>query len=102
MQVVGVARRVELIEEQAERLSGESGKLYPRKCDLRDERQINAMFDWVEANLGAISIMVNNAGLTLPTTLIGLVLILKNVILVFLLKNSFQRALLINGALCWT
>ena len=35
-------------------------------CDMGDPVQINAMFDKVEAEIGAVSILVNNAGIAMP------------------------------------
>jgi len=66
MRVVGCARREDRIEELAKQLQGEKGKLYSRRCDLQDERDIRSMFDWIEGNsdLGRIDICINNAGLS--------------------------------------
>ena len=35
-------------------------------CDMGDADQINAMFDKVEADIGPVSILVNNAGIAMP------------------------------------
>lgn len=69
--MVGLARRVERMQELSKKLSGESGKLYALKCDLSDEDEILKCFTWVENTLGGISILVNNAGIVQPTTLRG-------------------------------
>ncbi|KAF5298525.1 hypothetical protein FQA39_LY11777 [Lamprigera yunnana] len=67
--VVGIGRRIEKIEELSESLNEESGKLYALYCDLTDEQQIFDGFKWIEETLGPISILINNAGLLHPTTL---------------------------------
>ncbi len=35
-------------------------------CDMGDPEQVNAMFDKIEADHGALSVLVNNAGVALP------------------------------------
>ncbi|KAF5290416.1 hypothetical protein FQR65_LT11593 [Abscondita terminalis] len=67
--VVGIGRQTKKIEEQAETLSDEPGKLHALYCDLTDEQQILDAFKWIEDTLGPISILINNAGLLIPTTL---------------------------------
>lgn len=36
-------------------------------CDMGDPKQVDALFDQIEAEFGAASILVNNAGIALPT-----------------------------------
>jgi len=71
MLVVGCARREERIAELAGNLKGEKGKLLPRKCDMRNEEEIRAMFAWVESHpdLGRVDVCINNAGLSTAQTL---------------------------------
>lgn len=47
----------------AEKLSGGALAI---TCDMSDPAQINAMFDRIEAEIGPVSILVNNAGIALP------------------------------------
>lgn len=61
--VVGVARRVELVEELASELKDEPGKLYPFKCDVTVEEEMINTFKWANENLGPVHVMVNNAGI---------------------------------------
>ncbi|GLV36702.1 prestin [Carabus blaptoides fortunei] len=68
--VVGLARRVERIEELSNELLDQPAKLYPLKCDISKEEDIVEAFEWIKSNVGSVSIMINNAGLTRPTTLI--------------------------------
>ncbi|RZC38891.1 dehydrogenase/reductase SDR family member 11, partial [Asbolus verrucosus] len=60
--VVGLARRVELIEERSKQLSGKKGKLYAVKADITREEEILKAFKWVGDNLGPVHILINNAG----------------------------------------
>lgn len=47
------------------------GKLYPIKGDLRKEEDILSAFDWIDRNLGAVHVMVNNAGVVTCDTILG-------------------------------
>ncbi|KAJ8931746.1 hypothetical protein NQ314_015278, partial [Rhamnusium bicolor] len=80
LQVVGLARRKERMEQLAEKLAGKKGKLYPIKTDLSKEEDILNAFKWVKENLGPIHILINNAALNKSTSLTdGDIEIWKNV-----------------------
>lgn len=51
------------VKEAAEKLG--NGAL-PLSCDMGNPEEILAMFDQVEADLGPVSILVNNAGINMP------------------------------------
>lgn len=70
--MVGLARRIEPMKELEDSLSGEKGKFYPMYCDMSKEEDILNAFQWIEENLGGVSILINNAGLTQPTSLMGM------------------------------
>lgn len=40
-------------------------------CDMGDPDQVNAMFDTIEAERGALSVLVNNAGVAMPGDFLG-------------------------------
>lgn len=65
-----MARRKEKVEELAETLSNKSGKLHAVKADVTKEEDILAALDWIKTHLGPIHILVNNAGMGRPTTLL--------------------------------
>lgn len=58
--VIGLARRVEKIEEYSKALSG---KVHAYKCDVSNSESVKAAFTWIEENFGSIHILVNNAGI---------------------------------------
>lgn len=60
--VVGLARRKERIEQLAKSNQGQPGKIYAVECDLMNSDSITKAFEWVESNLGAVDILINNAG----------------------------------------
>nr|CAD7442535.1 unnamed protein product [Timema bartmani]CAD7458350.1 unnamed protein product [Timema tahoe] len=60
--VVGLARRVHMIQELSKELHMYPGKLYGVKADLSKEEDILEAFTWVKDNLGGVDILVNNAG----------------------------------------
>lgn len=70
MQVVGLARRLEKVEELNKTLTGKPGKLHPYKCDVTNETEIISSFKWIQDNIGPIHVLINNAGVARPTTLI--------------------------------
>lgn len=65
-----MARRVERVEELAQKLSSLKGNLYPFKGDVSDEQDIKKIFKWSLENLGPVHILVNNAGVHFRTSLI--------------------------------
>ena len=51
------------VKAAAETLGGDAVGL---SCDMGEPAQIAALFDWIEAELGPVSILVNNAGIAAP------------------------------------
>ncbi|CAG9831708.1 unnamed protein product [Diabrotica balteata] len=68
--VVGIARRIEKIEDLSRSLTDQPGKLFALRCDVAKEDDILRAFRWIADNVGHIHILVNNAGLTRPTNLV--------------------------------
>ncbi|PSN43218.1 hypothetical protein C0J52_17260 [Blattella germanica] len=52
LKVVGLARRIERVEELATKLKSEKGKLYAKKCDVSKESEVKETFQWIKSNLG--------------------------------------------------
>ncbi|XP_069683493.1 farnesol dehydrogenase-like [Periplaneta americana] len=71
LKVVGLARRVERVQELNNSLKSAPGKLYPLKCDVTKEEEVKEAFKWVKDNLGGTDILVNNAGIASVSTLGG-------------------------------
>ncbi|XP_026466758.1 uncharacterized protein LOC113370303 [Ctenocephalides felis] len=70
MKVVGLARRLERMEENAAKMdTSKGGKFYPKKCDLAKESEIMDVFSWIKENLGGVDVMINNAGMMKMTML---------------------------------
>lgn len=67
--VVGLARRAELIEKCSGELQNKKGKLYAIKTDVSKESEILKAFQWVSDNLGPVSVLVNNAGIFVDSSL---------------------------------
>lgn len=64
MIVVGLARRVELIEELKQKIpSTSTGTLYPFKCDLQKEEDVISAFKWIEEKFNGVDVLINNAGI---------------------------------------
>lgn len=65
MIVVGMARRVNKIEDLKSELANDEqkGRLHSRFCDILSEDSIIQAFDWVEKQFQGIDVLVNNAGI---------------------------------------
>lgn len=59
------------MEELRKSLEEQEGKFYSVRCDVAKEENILRSFKWITDNLGPVSVLINNAGLTRPTTLIS-------------------------------
>ncbi|XP_034257041.1 11-beta-hydroxysteroid dehydrogenase-like 6 [Thrips palmi] len=67
MVVVGVARRKDRLQDLAASLKacGATGRLEAVQADLSSVEEVRRVFQWVEDNLGAVSVLVNNAAILL-------------------------------------
>jgi NAD(P)-dependent dehydrogenase (short-subunit alcohol dehydrogenase family) len=52
------------------------GIFYPKVCDITNERAVQDVFVWVDDALGGVSVLVNNAGIIIRTSLLGKCLLL--------------------------
>ncbi|KAJ0172987.1 hypothetical protein K1T71_011163 [Dendrolimus kikuchii] len=59
--VVGLARRANLIDNLKSSVKGK-GTIHSRMCDVSKLEEVAATFKWIEATLGPVQILVNNAG----------------------------------------
>ena len=60
--VAVLARRVEKLEALAKEIEAMGVKCIPVKCDVSDEKSVEAAFATVVEKFGTIDILVNNAG----------------------------------------
>lgn len=64
-------RHAERLERYADRLAEETGRPIPRiPCDVTDQAQVDALFAHAVRELGAVDVLVNNAGLGGTTNLV--------------------------------
>ena len=47
----------------SQELSSSSGKLVARRCDVRREEEVKAVFQYARTQFGGVDVCVNNAGL---------------------------------------
>jgi len=47
------------------------GIFYPKTCDITDELAVKDVFRWVDTELGGVSVLVNNAGIIIRSSLLG-------------------------------
>jgi NADP-dependent 3-hydroxy acid dehydrogenase YdfG len=64
--VLIAGRREETLRETAARFEGEPAML-TRTVDVADRDSVNALFEWAAGELGQIDILVNSAGINVPT-----------------------------------
>ncbi|RZC38502.1 dehydrogenase/reductase SDR family member 11 [Asbolus verrucosus] len=70
LQVAGLARRSERVQELAKQLKGAKGKLHAVRADMTREEDVLQAFQWVSDHLGPVHILVNNAGVIHQTSLV--------------------------------
>uniref|UniRef100_A0A182U549 Dehydrogenase n=1 Tax=Anopheles melas TaxID=34690 RepID=A0A182U549_9DIPT len=64
MIVIGLARRVERVEELRQQLSEQAAqRLHAIRCDVTREEDIVAAFDRIEQQYGGVDVLINNAGI---------------------------------------
>ncbi|XP_060515971.1 farnesol dehydrogenase-like [Cylas formicarius] len=71
LQVVGVARRLEKLEELAAKWPGKNGQFIPLKGDISDKDDVLRIFKWIGDNVGPVSILINNAGVGKRTSIVN-------------------------------
>lgn len=70
MIVIGLARRIERFDELQKLIpSNAKGKLYSFKCDISNDNDVVNAFEWIENKFGAVHVLVNNAGVTVLTSI---------------------------------
>lgn len=61
--VVGLARRPEKVQDIANELKSGAGTVHGRACDVADEVSVKSAFQWIEGTFGGVDILVNSAGI---------------------------------------
>lgn len=69
--MAGVARRLDKMQQLAERVHDKPGEFHPFQLDVTIEEDIIQTFKHIANTLGPIHVLVNNAGIGQPTTLVG-------------------------------
>lgn len=71
MIVVGLARREERIESLKTEIPNELRKnLHALKCDVSKEEEIIQVFKHIDDQFGGVSVLVNNAGVSIRSSLL--------------------------------
>lgn len=64
--VAVMGRSLERAQEGAAKITEIGGRVFAISCDVRDPDKVSAAFDEVERELGAVSLLANNAGANFP------------------------------------
>lgn len=59
--VIGLARRIDRIQQISDENKNASGKIFPRECDISSVDSIQSAFKWIEETFGKVHIIINNA-----------------------------------------
>ncbi len=70
--VVLAARRTDLIETEAQKIRDAGGDAVAVTMDVTDSASVSDALDAAEAALGLVTVVVNNAGITIPKPLLDL------------------------------
>lgn len=70
--VVLAARRTELIQEEADKIIADGGEAVAVTMDVTDSASIAEALDAAERAFGVVTVVVNNAGITIPKLLLDL------------------------------
>lgn len=62
LNVIGLARRKQRIEDLAKELADASGKVYAIECDISNMNSITKAFNEIEKKFTVVHILINNAG----------------------------------------
>ncbi|PSN57035.1 Dehydrogenase/reductase SDR family member 11 [Blattella germanica] len=57
LKVIGLARRVERIEELSNSLASAPGNLHGKKCDISNEGDVRSAFAWIKEQFGGVDIL---------------------------------------------
>jgi NAD(P)-dependent dehydrogenase (short-subunit alcohol dehydrogenase family) len=66
------ARRTDLIQAEAQRIVDVGGKAIAVTMDVTNTRSIGSALDQIEQSLGVVTVVINNAGITVPKLLLDL------------------------------
>jgi NAD(P)-dependent dehydrogenase (short-subunit alcohol dehydrogenase family) len=70
--IVVVARRKERLEALSSEIEAAGGRALPLMADVADGGQIAGAFDAAERAFGSVTILVNNAGVAIPASFMGM------------------------------
>ena len=68
--VVLAARRTDLIQQEADKIVAAGGEAIAVTMDVTDSASVASAFEQAEAHFGVVTVLINNAGITIPKLLL--------------------------------
>ena len=69
-QVVLAARRTDLIQQEADKIVAAGGEAIAVTMDVTDSASVASAFEQAETHFGVVTVLINNAGITIPKLLL--------------------------------
>lgn len=71
MIVIGLARRVQRLESLSKEIGDEGGAFRFHECDVSNRLSVKNAFAWIAQNYPNVSVLVNNAGVNISTSILA-------------------------------
>ena len=68
--VVLAARRTDLIQQEADKIVADGGEAIAVTMDVADSTSVASAFEQAETQFGVVTVLINNAGITIPKLLL--------------------------------
>jgi NAD(P)-dependent dehydrogenase (short-subunit alcohol dehydrogenase family) len=68
--VVLAARRTDLIQQEADKIVADGGEAIAVTMDVTDSASVASAFEQAETQFGVVTVLINNAGITIPKLLL--------------------------------
>lgn len=71
LRVIGLARKIEKVEELKDKMGLIKGELVPWRVDISKQDEVSRTFQWIRHKYGTLHVLVNCAGVAHHSMLVG-------------------------------